>query len=220
MGQTWNQEDPPRMSRSMMVFDELEGAKPTVTAEAKPFFLVDAPNPGGDRRIDLDDPVVAPAQKATSDTPIQITPLTTPSISLKGIGTGSVPRDVIQGRMPPVRALPTGWDRDVVMGTSLKQWCPSAIRHKPTYFEDTMLERHGQERYPCVQSLASGVRFFGTLPVLPYLMTLHPPACDVYNLGHFRPGTSAPCLFERPPYDARALGVQTAATAGAILVIP
>lgn len=169
-------------------------------------------------------PVSAPPAKQPDDKDpkglIQISPLKVPSISLKGIGTGSLPKDVVSGRLPPVQVLPIGFDRDIAMTSSMKQWIPSAICHKPLYFQDTMLERHGHERFPCVQSLASGVRFFGTLPILPYMMTLHPPAKDVSNLGYYRPGTAAPCLFERPPYDARALGVQTMVTTGAVLVIP
>ena len=35
-----------------------------------------------------------------------------------------------------------------------------------------MLERHGHERWCCAQPLASGARFFLTVPMMPYLMTV------------------------------------------------
>ncbi len=54
-------------------------------------------------------------------------------------------------------------------------WVASDLRYRPLYFEDAMLERHGQTRHPLVQPVASGTRFFLTFPVLPYAMTVNSP---------------------------------------------
>ena len=152
--------------------------------------------------------------------PIVILPLNTPNISTEGIGTGAKPENMAFGRIPPAQPLPTGLDRGTPVFPHDKLWEPSAICHKPLYFQDTMLERHGHERFHALQPMISGVRFFGTLPLMPYLMTLHPPAEDISNLGHYRPGTAAPRLYERAPYDARALGVQTAVTGATFGLLP
>jgi hypothetical protein len=152
--------------------------------------------------------------------PIVILPLNTPNISTEGIGTGAKPENMAAGRIPGAIPFPTGLDRGTPVFPHEKHWVPSAICHKPLYFQDTMLERHGHERFHALQPMISGARFFGTLPLMPYLMTLHPPAEDIYNLGHYRPGTTAPRLFERAPYDARAIGVQTAVTGAGFGLLP
>ncbi len=159
---------------------------------------------------------------ASSDSlkPITIAPLKIPNIAVASVGNGSTPKDTIQGRLPPSRMMPTGASREYGLYSIDKQFAPSAICHKPLYFQDTMLERHGHQRFPNVQPLASGVRFFGTIPIMPYLMTLHPPGEDIYNLGHYRPGSGAPCLMERPPYDQRAIRVQALTTAGVLVAAP
>ncbi|GIW98710.1 MAG: hypothetical protein KatS3mg111_2043 [Pirellulaceae bacterium] len=94
------------------------------------------------------------------------------------------------------------------------RWQPSNICHFPLYYEDVMLERHGHVRWGCCQPLVSGVRFFGTIPMTPYLATIHPPKQGAYVLGHFRPGTAAPALRQRPPWNRRAAIVETLSLAG------
>ncbi|MFO0924964.1 MAG: hypothetical protein U0905_21065 [Pirellulales bacterium] len=143
-----------------------------------------------------------------------VTAIKVPNVSVQNIGNGVTPKNVLSGLTLPVQPMPTGHDREMFLID--KQFAPSAICHKPLYFQDTMLERHGHQRFPCAQPLVSGVRFFGTFPIMPYLMTLHPPGKDIYNLGHYRPGSAAPCLRERPPYDERAIRNE-ALTAGGLL---
>lgn len=152
--------------------------------------------------------------------PLVIQDLRVPNTAFQDSQNKNFPEDMTKGRLPGMEPLPTGTSRSAPAVPIVKFWAPSAICHKPLYFQDTMLERHGHERFPCVQPLASGVRFFGTLPMLPYLWTLHPPCEDVYNLGHYRPGTAAPCLFERPPYDQRALRNEVLAVGAAAVAIP
>lgn len=101
-----------------------------------------------------------------------------------------------------------------------KCWCPSELRYRPLYFEDVMLERHGQSRHCLVQPLASGSRYFLSVLALPYKMTLDPPHRPISTLGHFRPGTSAPLLLQRPPLQADAGLCQAGMVVGLIFLIP
>ena len=83
-----------------------------------------------------------------------------------------------------------------------------------------MLERHGHERCGHLQPLASGARFFATVPMLPYLMTVREPCDCEYTLGYYRPGSSVPAMLQRPPYERHALIIESAAVAGAIIAFP
>jgi hypothetical protein len=99
-------------------------------------------------------------------------------------------------------------------------WAASNLRHRPLYFEDAMLERHGQAYCPLVQPAASGARFFLTFPVLPYVMTVNPPYPAQSTLGDFRPGSAVPLLCQRPPLQLDAGVVEAGVWIGLILLIP
>jgi hypothetical protein len=99
-------------------------------------------------------------------------------------------------------------------------WAASELCHRPLYFEDAMLERHGQTRRPLVQPLASGTRFLLTFPVLPYAMVVDPPCSTQTTLGQFRPGSGAPLLLQRPPLQANAGLVEAGVWVGLIFLIP
>ncbi len=146
--------------------------------------------------------------------------LKVPNTAFQDAKDKKFPTDATEGKLPASRPLPTGLDRTQPAFPIVKQWEHGGFCHKPLYFQDTMLERHGHERFPYMQPVASGVRFFGTLPVLPYLMTLHPPQEDISVLGHYRAGSAAPCLRERPPYDKHALRVQVLSAGAAAVIIP
>jgi hypothetical protein len=99
-------------------------------------------------------------------------------------------------------------------------WCASDLRHRPLYFEDAMLERHGQTRHPLIQPMASGARFFLTFPVLPYAMVVDSPRPAQSTLGHYRSGSAAPLLLQRPPLQANAGVVEAGVWVGLIFLIP
>jgi hypothetical protein len=151
---------------------------------------------------------------------ITLAPLATPNTSIEGVGTGIRPEDVTLHRLPPAQPIPNGETRDGSWGLQSKPWVPGGFCHQPLYFEDPMLERHGHVRFPHLQSAVSGVRFFGTVPVLPYLATLRHPFDDVHTLGAYRPGTAAPALRYRAHYDPVALRNQFIATAGTAVAVP
>ncbi len=99
-------------------------------------------------------------------------------------------------------------------------WAASNLCHRPVYFEDTVLERYGQTYHPVVAPFAAGSRFFLTFPVLPYAMTLSKPHRATSTLGYFRPGSTTPILLQRPPLQADASLVESAAWLGVIFLLP
>jgi hypothetical protein len=99
-------------------------------------------------------------------------------------------------------------------------WKASALCHKPLYFEDPQLERYGHSFPPCCQPLISGAHFFTRLPVLPYCMGVEPPMECIYSLGHYRPGSCAPYMFEPIPISYRGALFQAGAVVGAAAVLP
>jgi hypothetical protein len=163
-----------------------------------------------------------PALKPPADDrgPISVGPLRTPDIGVAGIGTGIHPEDVTLNRMPAPQALPTGETRAGSWNLSSKAWVPGGFCHQPLYFEDPMLERHGHERWTCLQPMISGFRFFGTFPTLPYLVTLRHPLEEIHTLGAYRPGSPAPLLRYRPHYDSAALRNEVLSAGAASVAIP
>jgi hypothetical protein len=137
------------------------------------------------------------------------------------IGNGSTPKEFRSPEEAPISDLPeSGTDRDLAWVPTNYQFAAANTFSHPRYFEDRMLERHGHERFPHLQPIVSGARFFGTFPMLPYLMTVR-PACDCESqLGYFRPGDCVHPYLQRPPYQRDAVIVEGAAIAGGIIAIP
>lgn len=151
---------------------------------------------------------------------VQLPPLMAPTTSVSGIGNGSIPQDLAGNTMTNRRPLPEGnGDRDGNWLGTTYAWRAAGTYSHPLYFEDIMLERHGH-RCKHMQSVVSGARFFTTLPLLPYLMTVQRP-CDTYHsLGYYRPGTRAACLKQRPPFQTDAAIQQAAVVTGAAFLLP
>ncbi len=147
--------------------------------------------------------------------------LVAPSIATADIGDGNIPVGFRSGVDAPIYRLPeSAAERDANWAWTLSHWAAPNTFSKPRYFEDRMLERHGHTRWGKLQPAASGARFFATVAMLPYLMTLqHPSECE-YTLGYYRSGSRTPALLQRPPYDRRAAIVEAAAVAGAIIAFP
>ncbi|XZE44582.1 hypothetical protein SH467x_004193 [Pirellulaceae bacterium SH467] len=151
--------------------------------------------------------------------PIVLPPLPTRNLSISDIGTGKLPDDLVEGRLPPMQPLPYGPDRKYGLIGLQKHWTAPVICHQPLYFEDTMLERHGHERFPKLTPMLSGVRFFTGVATLPYQAYLHRPLSDQPNTGHFRPGSAAPGIRERAPYDKGALRFQILTTGASLVAL-
>lgn len=177
-------------------------------------------NPSTAERSTESSATASPDNIGSGKNSITLTPLSTPNTSVQGIGTGVRPTDVTVDRLPPSQPLPVGDSRIGDWGMTTKPWVPGGFCHQPLYFEDPMLERHGHVRFPVLQPVASGFRFFGTVATLPYLATLRHPLDDVHTLGAYQPGTAAPVLRYRAHYDSVALRNQFIATAGTAVAVP
>lgn len=99
-------------------------------------------------------------------------------------------------------------------------WAATNFWHRPLYFEDILLERHGQTAGPLVQPLLSGLRFFGTIPMLPYKAGIERPRDRVYTLGYGRPGNWTHPMRRRLPFELDAALFQAGAICGVILLLP
>ncbi len=100
-------------------------------------------------------------------------------------------------------------------------WKASALCHKPLYFEEVALERYGhtlvREEF---QPIVSGLKFFLTIPVLPYKMGLNPPCECIYTLGYYRPGDCAPYMIDPLPLSIRAGLIEAGVIVGGIAIFP
>ena len=146
-----------------------------------------------------------------------------PSIATGDIGNGSIPKGFAEGDRVASMPLPqSGMQRpiDSAWAWSTKYWAAPNTFSNPRYFEDRMLERHGQTRWGYLQPFASGARFFTTIPMLPYKATIEPPCECQYTLGYLRAGSCTPAYIERPPWDRRAILAESAAVAGGMLIFP
>lgn len=132
-------------------------------------------------------------------------------ISQDGIGTGILPEPAEQDIVAEQQWLPDGMAR----GAAFKcvHWRPSMICHQPLYYQEIMLERHGHDRWGLLQPIASGVRFYSTIGLIPYLSVLRAPCENYYALGHYRAGTCVPKLRDHLPWDKRAAAVETLSAA-------
>lgn len=148
----------------------------------------------------------------------RIPELTIPNTSLDGLGVR--PKDALADYPFEQVGLPIGVTRVGDWTELCACWQASGICHLPLYFEEPMLERHGQQRYPCLQPMISGARFIGNIAMLPYYMQLDPPWEDQSVLGSYRPGSAAPALYHRPPYRADAVTAEGLATAAIFLAVP
>lgn len=99
-------------------------------------------------------------------------------------------------------------------------WKASSLCYKPLYFEDVQLERYGHYCHPLLQPICSRVRFWLTIPCLPYLMGVNPPNECIYDLGYYRPGNCAPSMIEPIPISLRGGLMEAGAVAGACALFP
>ncbi|MEM6690777.1 MAG: hypothetical protein AAF664_15190 [Planctomycetota bacterium] len=169
--------------------------------------------------------------ESTSDRPIPrlvdgrfaLPSLAPPSIATDDIGNGSVPKGFKSSDTFASLPLPqSGMQRpiDSSWAWSTMYWAAPNTFSNPRYFEDRMVERHGQTRWGYLQPVVSGARFFTTIPMLPYKATIEPPCECQYTLGYLRAGSCTPAYIERPPWDRRAILAESAAVASGMLIFP
>ena len=139
-------------------------------------------------------------------------------LSLSNVGNGLIPEPNLDWLNESTMALPDGSARGAAF--YCVNWQSSNICHFPLYFEDAMLERHGHVRFGRFQPWVSGIKFFGTISLIPYLKTLQPTCQTRYVLGHYRPGTCAPALRDTLPWDRDAAVVETLSLASFFWAAP
>jgi hypothetical protein len=117
---------------------------------------------------------------------------------------------------------------------SCYQWEAPATRHLPLLFEEPNLERLGYAYGCCdwamceeeprrgqrLQTLVSGVHFFGRIPFLPYMAGVQPLTEPVYTLGVDRPGSPVPYRKYLPHWSARGALYEAGAIVGTAFIIP
>jgi hypothetical protein len=103
---------------------------------------------------------------------------------------------------------------------TLYNWEATCLCHRPLYFEQINLERHGYGCCEPLQPLASAAHFFGTVPALPYCMAVECPCECVYTLGHYRPGSCPPWRHHWPPCSPLAAAAEGGVWTGMIFLIP
>jgi hypothetical protein len=128
----------------------------------------------------------------------------------KPIGVLGVNISLPQGALPKsesqeiVSNIPFAGNMPRPWPSLVYHWEAAATWHQPLYFEEVNAERYGYQCNWVAQPFVSTAHFFGTLPALPYLMTVNCPRECVYTLGHYRPGSCPPwrrhCI---PCYDFR-----------------
>jgi len=99
-------------------------------------------------------------------------------------------------------------------------WVAPGSNHKPLYFEEVNLERHGYSYGRILQPYVSGAHFFGTVAILPYKMALDRPCEPIYTLGHYRPGSCAPHEFYSVPFEVYPTLVEAGAITALFVIFP
>lgn len=99
-------------------------------------------------------------------------------------------------------------------------WKATAACHKPLYFEERELERHGHTAGPLKQPFLSGATFLGKLLTVPYQAGINPPWECQYALGHYRPGSCAPWLVPPLPLSVRGALSQAGTVVGGVNLFP
>lgn len=183
--------------------------------------------------LNLDEPPIDPVQQATSrsifadrrtkmvEGRFALPPIAALTTGTDEIGNGEVPKGFRGGAPSPMVTLPeSGADRDLAWQWTTQHWAAANTFTHPLYFEDRMLERHGHQRFPCVQPLVSGGRFAAQAFMLPYLSAINPPCECQYTLGYYRAGNCVPALKQRAPYQRKAVAAQATAIVTGVAIVP
>ena len=99
-------------------------------------------------------------------------------------------------------------------------WRATSVGHKPLYFDEPQLERHGHTSGPVMQPIVSGAHFFLNLAMAPYKMGIHPPHECQYALGYERPGNASPWLLPPLPLSLRGAITAGGIYSGGVFVVP
>lgn len=176
--------------RSVAVLTLLCGSSPLRASDVPPPPVTAGQAVAQEAAIPLDD---IPVSKPITAMTVRTAP-----------SSGELPTDYAKTHLAdrPAEFQPPGFSRPWPLTTF--HWDASALYHDPLYFEDVNLERYGL-MFDKAQPVVSGAKFFGRIPLLPYLMVVDHPHDCVYDLGYYRPGSCAPYQHQQLPSltDAR-----------------
>jgi hypothetical protein len=99
-------------------------------------------------------------------------------------------------------------------GPSAAQFC-----YQPLYFQEANLERYGTH-WGVAQPAVSAIRFFATVPALPYLATVQRPFACYDQQFPYQSGRPAPWVRELPPLQLNGALVEATTVMGLIYLIP
>lgn len=136
-------------------------------------------------------------------------------------GNSTVPEnlaDETMGQTPPIPASTSDEMHSDLVFTKSREHA-ELFSHHPLYFEEANLERYGRNCGP-LQPAVSGLRFFATIPSLPYAMATHPPRKTYITKWPYEAGWGAPKVKELQPIQAAPTLVQTGAITGLLFVLP
>jgi len=132
---------------------------------------------------------------------------------------GEMPADYAQARFEDEQPIVGGSEADRQPTGVVYFWEATALCYQPIYIEDVNLERYGYS-HGVLQPFVSAVHFFGTIPLLPYKMGMHPESECIYSLGYYRPGTPAPYQTSRLGWSWRGAICEAGAIGAFIAWIP
>ena len=179
---------------------------------------------GNDRKDNRDDDPVDQFSKQLPrivDGQFVMPAMITATTDTEQIGNGRRPDTFRKPSQTPRMPLPeSSLQRSIVWSPMLRTWAASGNFSHPLYFEDRMLERHGHVRWGYLQPIVSGGRFVANSLLLPYYTSIQHPCDCQYAVGYFRAGSPAPALFQRPPWDRRAIVSQSIASVAGLWILP
>ena len=200
---------------------------PPERAEAKPVVAMmrqpDAPRSPVVQPVPLPPPSepVAPGGQGNSVNPPSYGDTGIPPIGSLTINIlpkeGQVPREVDPTKTLEREFGATEFRREPLNYSYM--WESPAFFNRPLYFEQPNLERYGYD-WGIGQFWISGAQFFVKIPLLPYMMVVHPPREPVYSLGYYRPGSRAPYQINWPEVRLDASIIEGAFITGLVFLIP
>jgi len=155
-----------------------------------------------------------PAQRPIGQVSIDVRP--------KSKGTSNaVPENLANQALGEVPVVLAARSDDMLGDTLIEKRINSdqVFPYQPLYFEEVNLERYGRS-CGVLQPVVSGVRFFATIPSLPYAMTLQQPNQTYTFRWPYEAGWGAPKVRELQPLQWKPGVVQASAITGLLFVVP
>lgn len=197
-------------------------AKKPVTPEAGPVFVPES-TPTMNVALNTNSKFQTEEEKTQSAKSPQMVELGLKPLSQLSINAkppaGDLPTNTAAAHLDqlPARQVVMGESRDWELIT--KEWEAPGVGYNPLYFEEPNLERFGYN-YGALQPFISAGRFFGRVPMLPYMIGAYPLDECQYPLGYARPGDCPPYQVEKLPFSARGALFESLTATGLVFLIP